>query len=382
MNILYVLNSGDPGGMERHVLDLVEGVCSEGHRVWVWCGPGEFASRFEEAGAEVKVKSVKFDLDAFYILGLARFMRREKIDLVHAHELKAAVNAVLAGFLARVRNRITHTHTPISEWQVSSVKKRINILVYSWMVNRFSTLEIALTESRERVKIAEGISDSKLRVIPNGTDIEAFTLSDEERNSYRKEILDRHGLAGDTYLFGNLSRITEEKGHSVLINAFEIFKQLVKTREYKDTSKLFIAGGGALEEEIRSQATELGLASDVIITGRFESEDLPKFYAAFDSFVFPSLAEGFGLVLIEAMASSLPVICSDLEVLQEVGGSTVRFFETANPDDLAQKMLDFYSRQEQYEDLGANARERVETLYSKEAFVSRYLDLYTELLQL
>jgi glycosyltransferase involved in cell wall biosynthesis len=331
MNILYVLNSGKPGGMEQHVLDLVEGMVGEGHSVWVWCGPGDFASKFEQAGASVKVKSIKLDLDAFYVLSLARFMRSNKIDLVHSHELKAVVNSMLAAFLSDVPLRVSHTHTPISEWQISSWKKRLNILVYRFIVNHFSGVEVALTESRQRVKASEGISEKKLRVIPNGIDVSRFTLSDEQKTKYRQDVLSRYGFPGDTYLFGNISRTTEEKGHEVLIEAYEVFKQLVRARGLEDRSKLLIAGGGSLEDSLRDRISDLGLSGDVVITGRFDSLDLVKFYGSFDSFVFPSLAEGFGIVLIEAMASALPIVCSDLEVFQEVGGSTVRYFETAWP---------------------------------------------------
>jgi len=73
-------------------------------------------------------------------------------------------------------------------------------------------------------------------------------------------------------------------------------------------------------------------------------------------------------------------LCSDLEVLQEVGGSTVRYFETGSKEDLVAKMMDLYKRQDQYYGFGNKARRRVEDIYSIDLFVSRYLDLYKELL--
>jgi glycosyltransferase involved in cell wall biosynthesis len=381
MNILYVLNSGNPGGMEQHVLDLVSGMMAEGHSVFVWCKDGDFSKEFEKAGAKVTTAEIKFDLDPIYIFRLFQFIKAKKIDLVHAHELKAVVNALLAGKLARVPV-ISHTHTPISEWKIPLWKRKINTWIYSFMVNMFSSKEIALTESRKNVKILEGIRPEKLAIIPNGVDFAELNLSDSIKNSFSQEVRARYNISSDTHVFGLISRISQEKGHSILINAYKKVKDTLKAKGIPDKTVLFIGGGGALENDIREQAKSLGISENVVITGRFSAEDQPKFYATIDSFVFPSLAEGFGIVLIEAMAHSLPVICSDLEVLQEVGGSTVRYFETGNSNELAEKMVDLYVRAEQYKDLAKQGQIRVQELFSMESFISKYLNLYSEVLEI
>ncbi len=381
MNILYVLDSGDPGGMEKHVLDLAGGMLSEGHRVYVWCAPGPYAAKFKKQGASVVTRKIKSDIDAFYIFKLAGYIKEEKIDLIHAHELKAVVNSLLASFFAGLRTRVTHTHTPISEWQISPLKKKINVWVYRFFVNKLSSCEIALTESRKSVKIAEGIDPDIVQVIPNGIDLEEFTISLEQRERYREEIFSTYEIPEGMYVFGNISRMTKEKGHDVLIRAYKEFTRILEGKGLENNSHLFIGGGGTLEDSIRDLADELEITDHVTITGRFDFEEGKKFYSTFDSFVFPSLAEGFGFVLIEAMAFGLPVICSNLEVLEEVGGATVRYFDAGDSTDLAQKMFDLYNRTDQYISLGETARSRVEDLYTLDSFISRYLDLYEELVQ-
>ncbi|MBD3366183.1 glycosyltransferase [candidate division WWE3 bacterium] len=380
MNILYTLNSGHPGGMEQHVLDLVEGMVQEGHEVYVWCRSGAIVDWYGDAGALVTVADIKTDLDPFYIFKLARFLKQKKIDVLHAHELKAVGNSLIAGFLAGTSVRISHTHTPLSEWQVPNVQKRLNILFNSFVVNTFSTKEIALTESRKRVKIEEGIKEEKLATIPNALRFEDFSLTSAERLEYKDEIVSRYDIPKGSYIFGNVSRVSKEKGHEVLISGYARFCKLLEARREENNSFLFIGGGGPLEQDLREKVSSIGLEDHVVITGRFSKEDHKKFYAAFDSFVFPSLAEGFGIVLIEAMAFCLPVICSDLEVLQEVGGSTVRYFETGSSEDLSEKLYDLYTRKDQYYDFGEKACARVEELYTMERFVKKYLDLYRELL--
>jgi len=380
MRILYTLNSGQPGGMEQHVLDLVKGIVSEGNEVFVWCISGPMVEVYKNAGAEVTTQTINSDLDPFYILRLYKFLTKNKIDVLHAHELKAVLNSLIAGALAKTSVRISHTHTPISEWQISSLKKKVNVIFDSLLINLFATKEIALTESRRRVKKSEGIKDSKLIVIPNGLDLAEFSFSPEQRRKFKVEITQRYGISEGTYIFGNVSRISKEKGHEILVTAYAEFCKSLETQNIPNNTSLFIGGGGPLEEALKSKVGELGIEERVVVTGRFSEENLQKFYAAFDSFVFPSLAEGFGIVLIEAMAFGLPVLCSDLEVLQEVGGAAVRYFETGSKEDLAAKMLDLYKRQDQYYEFGNRARGRVEELYSMDLFVSRYLDLYKELL--
>jgi glycosyltransferase involved in cell wall biosynthesis len=366
--------------MEQHVLDLVSGMTSKEHKVFVWCAKGPMVETYEKAGAQVTTEVINFDIDPIYIYRLFRFLKENKIDVLHSHELKAVSNGLIAGFLAKTAVRISHTHTPISEWQISPFKKKLNVLFYSFVVNILSNKEIALTESRKEVKVLEGVKSAKLTIIPNALDLDDFTFSPEQKQRFRDEITDRHSIPSGSYIFGNISRVSREKGHDLLVNAYADFRQILKNRGMEDDSFLFIGGGGPLEDELRALVKEKGLDGHVVITGRFASEDHKKFYSTFDSFIFPSLAEGFGIVLIEAMAFSLPVLCSDLEVLQEVGGSTVRYFDKGSQEDLSLKMFDLYQRQDQYYEFGEKARGRVEELYSMDSFVSKYEDLYKELL--
>jgi len=379
MKILYTLNSGQRGGMEQHVLDLVKGMVSEGNEVFVWCASGPMVEVYKNAGAEVTIQPINLDIDPFYISRLYKFLTKNKIDVLHAHELKAVSSSLLAGALAKTSVRISHTHTPISEWKISYLKKRMNIMFDNLLVNLFATREIALTESRRSVKESEGIKDSKLVVIPNGLNLAEFSLSPEQKQKFKSEIMQRYNISDGTYVFGNISRISKEKGHKALVVAYADVCKSLENQNIPNNTFLFIGGGGPLEDELKSKVKELNIEDRVLITERFAEEDLQKFYATFDSFVFPSMAEGFGIVLIEAMAFSLPILCSDLEVLQEVGGSTVRYFETGSKEDLVAKMMDLYKRQDQYYGFGNKARRRVEEIYSIDLFVSRYLDLYKEL---
>ena len=299
--------------------------------------------------------------------------------MVHAHELKAVVNCLVASKLSGTKVRISHTHTPISEWQIPALKKVLNIKINSFTVNLFSSKEIALTESRKKIKVSEGIKQNKLEVIPNGLDISKFDLSQEEIDECRGDIRQRYGIGLNDYVVGVIGRLTVEKGADILVKAFA--KLLQNVHLDKQTTKLLIVGGGNKEEEIKRLVGDLGIEQNVVITGRFEEKDKVAFYYSLDCFAFPSLAEGFGIVLIEAMASKLAIVASDLPVLQEVAGSTAVFFERKNASDLADKLFNVYTKRNRLESVKLEARNRVEKLFSMQRFVDSYENLYKNLLE-
>jgi glycosyltransferase involved in cell wall biosynthesis len=381
MRILHAINSGGRGGAEKHTLDLVEGLHNRGHEVYVWCPKGEVADEIKEVGVTVVNIKIGLDIDPAYIFALTKFLKEKRIDILHAHELKAVGNALLAGFFAGTKVRIAHTHTPISEWKISPLKKFINIrFFYTPFVNLFATREMALTSSRKRVKVKEGIKESRLEVIPNGIKIDDFTISSEVQKKYRKEILNRHNIPEDAYVFGIIGRLSMEKGIPSLIEGFTNFFNSPTVN--KDKTYLLVVGGGAIKEEVLAKVKELNMGANIIVTGvSYLEEDKVKYLSSFDTFVFPSLAEGFGIVLLEAMAMPLPVICSDLEVLQEVGGSTVVFFETNNPENMGEKMFNLYSKKDRLDNVKEDARKRVEQLYTVKLFTDNYEKLYSELLE-
>jgi len=382
MNILYTLNSGSPGGMEQHVLDLVKGMKKKGDEVFVWCSEGEIVKWYQDAGAVVTSKRIRFELDPIYIKGLVNFIKKNNINVVHAHGLKACASSMLASFFAKTSVTVTHIHTPISEWQIPNLPKKIftffEILGYSLEVNLFSDTEIALTESRRKVKVGEGIINSKLTVIPNGLDLSRFEVSREGKLQDRSFIREKYGISLEKVVIGNVSRMTDEKGHEILVEAFSEF---VKTAKTPEKYHLLLAGGGVLEEKISKRISELNLEEYVTITGIFDAAELPQFYNAFDLFVFPTLAEGFGIVLIEGMYSEVPVVCSNLAVLEEVGGDTITFFNKGDVTDLTEKMIAFAKEPQKSRELTKRAKKRVSMLYTLDVFVENYYNLYTKLLE-
>ena len=363
--ILYLSNSGNVGGMEVHLLNLVEGMVGKGYQVFVVCPWGEMVEKYFGAGAEVRIDHPQTDIDPFYIFRLIKFIRQNKIDILHAHQLKTVINGLIAGKVAGVPLKIAHIHTPLSQWQISPIKKKINIFVNQIVTNLCADKVVALTEATRKERIeGEGIDPGKIVVIPNGTKCKMQISRPKDDRPLAEKLT-----------IGTLGRLTVEKGHETFLAA----AKKVTSNIQHPTSNFVIAGEGNLKPELEQQVKDLGIEDKVTFLGFVPEDRKIEVYSSFDIFVFPSLAEGFGIVLIEAMALGLPCVVSDLPVLGEVGGDAVRFFKAGDSKDLAQKVLMLLEDEDLRRGLGQKARKRVEEKYSMETFVENYGRLYNNL---
>lgn len=379
MKILYTLDSGQPGGMEYHTLDLVKGMISKGHQVYVWCQEGPLAEMFKKTGAFVRTKSLAFDIDPTYIVQLLNFVKQESIDVIHAHELRAVTNSVLGGKLGGAQALVTHIHTPLSHWPISSKKKKIYTYFYSKLINLFASREIALTSTIKKIKLSEGIKENQLAVIPNAFQTEKFDLNKYDKNASKEEMSIKYGFPKEKFIFGNTSRLSENKGTHEILYAY---KNLLDTNRIstEDTHLLF-AGKGEQLDNAKSLAESLNIAENVTFTGTFPDEDHVKLYNSIDAFVFATHSEGFGLVLVEAMALQIPVICSDLPVLHDVGRDFVFDYFENDVESLAAAMTDLYENFSEAQELALKAKDFVRSEYSMKSFIENYENLYSGLLK-
>lgn len=145
-----------------------------------------------------------------------------------------------------------------------------------------------------------GAEPSKIFDAPNSMDLSLFQFrsSETERLRTRQEL----GVRGLTYLFSG--RMIPTKGGSLLLKAWEVF-----SRSRAGEATLLMVGGGVEEASLREQVARMGL-KDVVFAGFFQTEELPRIYAAADVFVFTTLEDVWGLVVNESLAMGLPVICS------------------------------------------------------------------------
>jgi glycosyltransferase involved in cell wall biosynthesis len=361
MKILFTLNSSNFGGLEKTVLDLASGLSARGHQVYILCPSGDYLEEYKKHAKVFTTKRIS-KIDFRYIGYLKKILIKEKIDVLHANDPRIIINSLIAGFLAKTPVKITHTHTPISFWPISNFSKKVNIFLNSSMVNLFSDYEICLSESVKKQKLSEGILNRKLFIISNCLDLEFSQIASKAR-------IFKIRSRSKNFNFLNISRFTEEKNHLLLIEAFSHVYKLNKS------ARLTIIGKGLLYGEAKKLISKLSLDGVVDIIPEVTQEEKIEYLRHCHSFVFPTQAEGFGLVLIEAMCFTFPVISSDLDVLKEVSGNRVVFFKNNDLNDLVEKML--YAIDIDYDPLKIlKNRDFIINKYSFEKYVKSYEKLY------
>lgn len=175
------------------------------------------------------------------------------------------------------------------------------------------------------------ISEDKISVVFNGIDHKRYF--NRNKNHSKKAICGKYSIKPEFILY--ISRLEHPgKNHVRLISAYAKLKQ-----EQNISHQLVLVGSKWNGSEvIFKHVKDLGLENDVVFPGFVNNEDLPVLISAADVFVYPSLFEGFGIPIIEAMASSVPVACSNVSSLPEVAGEASLFFNPLDICDISKKL--------------------------------------------
>jgi glycosyltransferase involved in cell wall biosynthesis len=189
---------------------------------------------------------------------------------------------------------------------------------------------ITLSEhSKKDIVRTYGIAEEKVTVTHLGAGNEFFSRNKEKAQEY---IAQRYRIHGDFVLY--LGRLQARKNLARLVDAYAL------VRKAGFSQKLVIAGKqDSLFEPVRSRIMELNLEKDILLPGYVHTEDVPIFYSAAEVFIYPSLYEGFGLPVVEAMSCGVPVITSRGSSLEEVAGDAALLIDPLDELSIAQALM-------------------------------------------
>lgn len=192
-----------------------------------------------------------------------------------------------------------------------------------YSVDRADTI-ITISESSKREIIKYlNVDPNKIEIVPPGVEMEAYNRQFDKDKLM--QVKDKYNLPEEFMLY--LGTLEPRKNIESIIDAFSLYK-----KSNEDSIKLVIAGNkGWMYESIFERVKSLNIEDQVVFTGYVDENDKPYVYEMSTIFIFPSLYEGFGIPVLEAMASKVPVITSDISSLKEVCGDAALF---VNPKDL------------------------------------------------
>ena len=242
---------------------------------------------------------------------------------------------------------------------------KLNKLTDLAVKNADRIIAVSNSTKNDILKFYPEIKAEKISVVYHGFDRGLFRQESAQEES---DLLKSYNLTAKNYLL-YVGAIQPRKNLEVLIGAFE------KVKEKNSNMKLVIAGAPAWKSDnIIKKINNSRFKDDIIITGNLSFKETSVFYRKAKMFIFPSLYEGFGIPVLEAMASGIPVICAKNSSLTEVGGDAVLYFETKNSQDLADCINKIINQEEFSERLIKQGIERVKN-FSWEKCARETLDI-------
>ncbi|MCP4127581.1 MAG: glycosyltransferase, partial [Gammaproteobacteria bacterium] len=221
-----------------------------------------------------------------------------------------------------------------------------------------------------------GVGRGKIHQIYNGVDRVKFSPVTEKQ----RDLAPAGFIADDSIVIGTVGRLAAVKDQASLITAFGLL--LHAATEYKERLRLIIVGDGPLRETLEQQIRTLDIQDNVWMAG--DRDDVPALLRLLDLFVLPSLGEGISNTLLEAMATGVPVVATDVggnpELVEE--GHNGRLVPVNDPQALAGVMEQLVRQPDQLTTMGDNGLERVRSQFDWDVTVERYLSIYDELLEL
>lgn len=227
------------------------------------------------------------------------------------------------------------------EWLKKLLFKRVDATLGSGEESRAFTMKYGVPAKRA-IRLQHSI------------DVDHYVSGYKKNFENRERIRNEIGVSGTVYIY--VGRLWSGKGISYLLKAFELVQRSVES----DVS-LLLVGDGEEESQLKKYCTDRGI-KNVIFAGFHQKGELPRYYIAADVFVFPTLGDPYGLVVDEAMASSLPVISTNAagEISDRIeNGVNGYIVSTGNSESLSNGMLKFVDNEKLCRDMGAHSLEKI-----------------------
>ncbi len=360
--LLHIVHYLPYGGLEKLVYDLSTALNGRGYvvRVAALAQGGPMQAKLEQAGIPVHLFGKRpGKMDIILLRNLVKFIKRHDINIIHSHS-GCLMYASLAGRMAGVK-KILHTEHGkyFPETRGAIWEDRI----FSRLITRF----ICVSDELEHyITTTTKVAKNKVETIINGIDTTAFYRYPA---AARERLRVENGISPQSFVIGTVCRLIREKNVDFLINWIGRYGE-----RYGDIV-LVVVGDGPLSDEWRALAGSVGRGRVVFLGQRWDVADLLNM---FDVFALVSTTEGTSLTILEAMATELPVIVSDVGGNSHIvhHGRTGYLFPVNDQQQFDTCLRTVVDDPVQAGKIGSRARAVVQREYSLDIVLKRYRDLY------
>lgn len=299
IRVLHIVSRMDRAGQESLIMNIYRNIDRTKIQFDFLCSSdkkGDFDDEIRLLGGNIYHLSKKITLPHLHNISIVKgykefFSVHDDYDIVHIHNYHAfSVLVQLIGLkLSKVKNIVVHSHNSFAP------NPKIHNLSKS-LINLFNISRLACSDIAGKWMYGT----KSFRVINNGIQVKNYKFSEYARCKIRDEF----GIAENEKILCHIGRFNYQKNHKFLLDVFrEILNQ---SRDYK----LLLVGQGELELNIKDYAKSLGIDRNIIFAG--VRSDITDILSGSDVFILPSLFEGLGIVMIEAQANGIPIVCSNV----------------------------------------------------------------------
>lgn len=363
MNILILANHFNAGGISSYILNLSRGLVARKHKVYVASSGGGWVERLKRYNVEhiylpLRTKSIMSPKLFYACAVLGRILKEKKIDIMHS---QTRVSSVLALWVSK-------------KTSIPFVYTAHGFLNPRWTRRAFpcwGKLVIVISQPvREHLLLNFGLGEDRIRLVHNGIDITRSQVSGLRSQEIKKEYRLKEGP-----VVGIIARLSEIKGHKYLISAMK------KVMEVIPDVQLLSIGDGKIKKDLEEQAEKLGIKEMAHFIP--QAADTSEPLSVMDIFVMPSLQEGLGLSIMEAMLAGVVVVATAAGGIITLvkDGQTGILVKPADAHNLALAIIELLKNKEKARSLSNSARDLIVREFSLEKMAEETERVYRECLK-
>jgi len=376
IKLLYVITKLELGGAQKQLLSLISRLDKERYTPFLMTAADGFLLKDFLSIKGLRLIKVRFlerpinpvkDFLAFY--QIYTFLKKNKIDIVHTHSLKAGILGRWAARFAQVKI-IVHT---VHGWSFNQYQNHFLRRFIVWL----ERLTALITDRLITVSwhdLSKGLANrignrDKYKLIRYGIDYEQFRKEDR---SLREQL----GIGIDDLVVGMVSCFKPQKSPQDFVR----LALLVNKNQNSNGVKFILAGDGVLRNKIERSISQFNLGQQVILTGW--QEDINRILQAIDIFVLTSLWEGLPISVLEAMAAALPVVATNTGGIMEIvhDGRTGFLIQPGDINQMSEKLNSLLKNDSLRKQFGQNARNSLNADFFLENMVKNTENFYQDLI--
>jgi glycosyltransferase involved in cell wall biosynthesis len=374
ISILFVVDGLEFGGGERTFLQLIEGLPKDNFRIYVATSRDGFFFKFlSDKGIAASNLDLSKRINFENIRELRRLIKTNKINIIHSQGGRADFYARMNGRPLRPKIKVVSTiATPVEGYDVNLFRKAIYCF-FDRLSERFVDRFLVVSEALRKTMIdGHKITPDKVIRVYNGIELNEYRPNNSGQSS--RQIRNQYGIETTEVLIGAIGRLVWQKGFEYLI------KSLPEIAKRHAAIKVIFVGDGPYKESLQMLCRQLGVEDKTIFTGY--RSDMKEILSAIDIKAIPSLAEGFPMVTLEAMAMEKPIVATSIDGIAEqiTDGVEGILVPPKDPVALALAINRIIENKELARSLGSAARKRVEREFTVEKMIDETEKAYRALL--